>query len=402
MGSPANQHATHRRKLVDLAVRTVGEHRPHVPRSLRPQGSGPVNRTPLPTSYGRLLGRLKEAVRTAQLRAHRVVNTELLTLYWTIGRTILDQQAAEGWGTGVINRLADDLRAEFPDMRGLGRSNVHYMRAMAEAWPQEAIVQQPVGQLPWGHVTVLLDKLDEQSERDWYAARAAEHGWSRNILLNQIMSRLRQRTAAAPSNFEHRLPAPDSELAQQLTRDPYVFDFLGLTDTAAERDVEQALMDRLQQTLLEFGRGFAFVGRQMHFDVDGDAYIVDLLLFHVDQMRYVVVELKIGRFKPDYAGQLGFYVALVDDLLRRPDRHAPTVGILLCAGRNERVVRYTLGSSASPMAIADYTYDTLPAAERAAMPPADDLTAVLDTPFSDDDPSSRLADALPSDEDPTA
>src|SRR4051794_4897510 len=181
MGSPANQHAIHRRKHVDLAVRTGGEHGRHLPRSLRPQGSGPVNRTPLPTSYGRLLGRLKEAVRTAQVRAHRVVNTELLTLYWTIGRTILDQQAAEGWGTGVINRLADDLRAEFPDMRGLGRSNVHYMRAMAEAWSQEAIVQQAVGQLPWGHVTVLLDKLDEQSDRDWYAARAAEHGWSRNI-----------------------------------------------------------------------------------------------------------------------------------------------------------------------------------------------------------------------------
>jgi len=361
-----------------------------------------VSAADLPAGYGRLLATLKEEVRTARLRAHRVVNAELLVLYWTIGKAILDRQAAEGWGTRVINRLADDLRAEFPEMRGLGRSNVHYMRALAAAWPREAIVQQAVGQLPWGHLTVLLDKLNDGAERNWYAAAAAEHGWSRNVLLNQIMSRLHQRTAAAPSNFGHRLPAADSELAQQLTKDPYVFDFLGLSDTAAERDVEQALMDRLQQTLLEFGRGFAFVGRQMHFDVDGDTYIVDLLLFHVDQMRYVVVELKIGRFKPDYAGQLGFYVALVDDVLRRPDRHAPTVGILLCAGRNERVVRYTLGSAASPMAIADYTYDSLPAAERAAMPPADDLTAVLDTPFGDHDSSYRLADALPSDEGPTS
>jgi predicted nuclease of restriction endonuclease-like (RecB) superfamily len=359
-----------------------------------------VNSRLLPAGYGPLLAKLKAAVRNAQLRAHRVVNTEMLSLYWTIGRTILDQQAAEGWGTGVINRLADDLRAEFPDMRGLGRSNIHYMRAMAEAWPREAIVQQAVGQLPWGHVTVLLDKLDDRNERDWYAARAAEQGWSRNVLLNQIISRLHQRSGAAPSNFGTRLPAADSELAQQLTKDPYVFDFLGLAASAAERDVEQALTDRLQKTLLELGRGFAFVGRQVHFDVDGDDFYVDLLLFHVEQMRYVVIELKIGRFKPDYAGQLGFYIALVDDELRRPDRHVPTVGILLCAGRNESVVRYALGGAVSPMAVVDYTYDTLPAAERNALPTAADIAGVLDSPLGGDDPSARLVDALPADDDP--
>ena len=195
-------------------------------------------------------------------------------------------------------------------------------------------------------------------------------------------------------------PTPNSR--KQLTKDPYVFDFLGLTGRAAERDVEQALMDRLQQTLLEFGRGFTFVGRQVHFDVDGDDFWVDLLLFHVEQLRYVVVELKIGRFKPDYAGQLGFYVALVDDQRRRPDRHAPTVGILLCAGRNDRVVRYSLGGAASPMAVADYTYDTLPAAERSALPAAEDIAAVLDTPWDGHDPSARLSDALPGDDDPAA
>lgn len=354
-----------------------------------------MSATPVPAGYSQLLATLKAEVRAAQVRAHRVVNTELLTLYWTIGKAILDQQMAEGWGTRVIDRLADDLRAEFPEMRGLSRSNMKYMRQMAAAWPAAAIGQQPVGQLPWGHVTVLLDKLDDQAERDWYAAAAAEHGWSRNVLLNQIMNRLRERTGAAPSNFAGRLPAADSELAQQLTKDPYVFDFLSLTGRTAERDVEQALMDRLQQTLLEFGRGFAFVGRQVHFDVEGDDFYVDLLLFHVDQGRYVVVELKIGRFKPDYAGQLGFYVALVDDQLRRPGRHAPTVGILLCAGRNDRVVRYSLGRAASPMAVADYTYDTLPAAERCALPAAEDLAAVLDSPLNGQDPSARLVDALP-------
>lgn len=351
--------------------------------------------TPVPAGYGQLLTTLKAEVRAAQVRAHRVVNTELLRLYWTIGKAILDQQTAEGWGTRVIDRLAEDLRAEFPDMRGLSRSNMKYMRQMAAAWSSDSIGQQPVGQLPWGHVTVLLDKLDDQTERDWYAAASAEHGWSRNVLLNQIMNQLRRRTGAAPSNFAGRLPAADSELAQQLTKDPYVFDFLSLTDRVAERDVEQALMDRLQQTLLEFGRGFSLVGRQVHVDVDGADFYVDLLLFHAPQVRYVVVELKIGRFKPDYAGQLGFYVALVDDQLRHPDRHAPTVGILLCAGRNDRVVRYSLGGAASPMAVADYTYDTLPAAERSALPTAEDLAAVLDSPLNGRDPSARLVDALP-------
>ena len=228
---------------------------------------------------------MKAEVRTAQLRAQRVVNTELLTLYWTIGKAIRDQQAVEGWGTRVVDRLADDLRAEFPDMRGFSGRNLRYMATAASAWPGP-IAQQPVAQLPWGHVTVLLDKLDDRAERDWYAAAAAEHGWSRNVLLNQIMNRLHTRSGAAPSNFAGRLPAADSALAQQLTKDRYVFHFLGLTGRTAERDVEKALMDRLQRTLLEFGRGFAFVGRQVHFDVDGDDFYVDLLLFHVEQLRF--------------------------------------------------------------------------------------------------------------------
>lgn len=296
----------------------------------------------------------------------------------------------------MIQRLADDLRSTFPDMRGFSRRNFFYMRAMAEAWHDREVVQQRVAQLPWGHVTVLLDRLDDQVDRDWYAAASIEHGWSRNVLLNQIKNRLHQRQAAAPSNFPSHLPALDSDLAQQLTKDPYVFDFLGLSGAVAERDLEQALMDRLQDTLLELGRGFAFVGRQVHFDVDGDDFYIDLLLFHIPQLRYVVVELKIGPFKPEYTGQLGFYVALVDDELRDPDRHTPTVGILLCAGRNDRVVRYALRGTAAPMAIANYTYDNLPAYERSVLPAAADLTALLDAPV-DADPSRRLADALPED-----
>jgi predicted nuclease of restriction endonuclease-like (RecB) superfamily len=332
----------------------------------------------LPPGYPELLDDLKRAVGEARWRAQRVVNTELLALYWRIGHTILDRQKDEGWGARVIDRLSVDLRAAYPEMRGLSRSNLFYMRSFAASWPQDPIVQQAVGRLPWGHVTVLLDKLHDQPQRNWYAGAAAEHGWSRNVLLNQIMNRLHERTGAAPSNFTAQLPAKDSELAQQLTRDPYVLDFLELTGPAAERDLEAAVVKRMQAFLLELGHGFAFVGRQYHFTVDGDDFYIDLLFFNWSQSRFVLVELKIGRFAPEHAGQLGFYVAWVDANLRVTDRHAPTIGILLCTGRNDSVVRYCLAGSTAPLAVADYTYDALPPAARAAIPTETELTDAAD------------------------
>ena len=330
----------------------------------------------VPADYITVLEAIKDDVRTARRQALRVVNTELLELYWRIGRTILDRQGTDGWGAKVISRLSTDLRGEFPDMTGLSRSNLHYMRAFAEAWPEIAFVQQAVGQMPWGHVTVLLNKLSDAETRDWYAAQAVEYGWSRNVLVNQIKNQTHRRVGGAPSNFTTQLPPGDSELAQQLTKDPLVLSFLGLTGKVAERDLEQAVMDKLTSMLLELGHGFAFVGRQVHFDVAGDDFYVDLLFFHVEQLRYVVVELKVGAFTPEFAGKLGFYVSLVDSELRKP-AHAPTVGLLLCADRNDTVVRYSLGATNAPMAVASYTYDDLPAAERQALPPADDVAAAM-------------------------
>ncbi len=268
-------------------------------------------------------------------------------------------------------------------MRGLSRSNLKYMRQMAIAWPEGSIGQHPVGQLPWGHVTVLLDKLDDQPTRDWYAAAAAEHGWSRNVLAHQIGNQLHRRVGAAPSNFADQLPAGDSELAQQLVRDPYVFDFLNLSDRVAERELETALMDRLQAFLLELGHGFAFVGRQYHFEVDGDDFYIDLLFFNWAQSRFVVVELKFGRFQPEHTGKLGFYVAWVDDNLRVPDRHASTIGILLCAGRNDNVVRYSLAGTTAALAVADYTYDALPEGARDAVPTDDELVTAVDATLAE-------------------
>ncbi len=336
---------------------------------------------PEPAGYAELLEQLKARVRASRVRAARAANSEVLALYWSVGRDILDRQEQAGWGSRVIDRLAADLRAEFPDQRGWSRRNLHYMRSLAEAWPSaDAVVPQAVAQLPWGHVRVLLDKLSTRQDRDWYAAAAVEYGWSRDVLVYQVETRLAERVGSAPSNFTAALPAADSDLARQLVRDPYVFDHLALTEPVAERDLEQAMVDRLERTLLAFGHGMAFVGRQVRFDIDGDELVLDLLLFSVEQLRYVVIELKIGRFDPAYVGQLGTYVAVVDDRLRRPDRHAPTVGILLCKGRNDTLVRYALAGAPAPLAVADYTYDSLPAQERGGLPTAAELAAALEPP----------------------
>ncbi|PYY46236.1 YhcG family protein [Curtobacterium sp. MCBD17_023] len=339
--------------------------------------------SPVPSNYAAALADLKQQVRRARFTAQRRVNTELVRLYWGIGSTIRQRQQQDGWGTKVISRLADDLRAAFPDMKGFSPRNLAYMRAFAVAWRSEEVLQQAVAQLPWGHITVLLDRLDDQRTRDWYAAHSVEHGWSRNVLQHHIRTEAHIRVQAAPSNFAATLPAGESDLAQQLTKDPYVLDFLALDSDAKERHLEQALIDRIIDTLRELGEGFAFVGRQVHFDVDGDDFYVDLLFFHVEQLRYVVIELKTGKFKPEYLGQLGFYVALVDDKLRR-SQHADTVGLLLVADKNDAVVRYSLGAHHSPIGVA--SYDLLPPAVKAALPSERDLAAALDRATSDSDP----------------
>lgn len=350
----------------------------------------------VPEDYAKVLAGLKAEVRSAQERARRAVTAELLGLYWRIGSTILAQQQLHGWGAKVIDRLAADLRSEFPTMRGLSRSNLKYMRQFAAAYPdlgdRDVIGQRSVGQLGWGHVITLLSKCKTPAERDWYADKAAAEGWTRDVLEAQIAWCTHARVGAAPSNFADRLPAVDAEMMQQFTKDPYVFDFLDLSEKKVERDVEQALMDRLQDTLLEFGRGFSFVGRQVSFDVDGEEYRVDLLLFHVEAVAYVVVELKVGKFQPAHAGQLGTYVAMVDDKLRNPAVHAPTVGILLCASRSEAAVRYALSTNTAPLAVANFT--DVPGLEKLQLPEPAELTAILEAPF---DADHTLAEALPED-----
>lgn len=329
----------------------------------------------IPGDYASTLEELKRQVHFARFQAQRKANTQLLLLWWSIGATILERQKNSAWRSGVLSKLAHDLRAEFPSMKVFSRSSLFYMRNFASAWPaRDAIVQQAVGQLPWGHIAELLNKLDDGQLRDWYAAQDVAHGWRRPVLAHQIATKLHEREAGAPTNFDGALDRHGSELAQQITRDPYALDFLAVDSDASERELEDRLVARIVDTLREFGPGYAFVGRQVHFDVDGDDFFVDLLFFHVEQLRYVVVELKTHKFDPRDTGQLGFYVALVDDRLRLQGTHAPTVGVLLVARKNDAVVRYALASTSQPVAVSRYE---LSEDARAALPDEDALTRVF-------------------------
>jgi predicted nuclease of restriction endonuclease-like (RecB) superfamily len=303
--------------------------------------------------YASWLTDLKLRVEQARQRAALSVNRELISLYWQIGRDILERQRRQGWGAKVIDQLARDLKAAFPDMRGFSPRNLKYMRAFAEAWPDGTFVQQAAAQLPWFHLCTLLDKLKGNAEREWYATRAVEHGWSRNVLAMQIETRLHERQGGAVTNFRDRLAAPQSDLAREALKDPYIFDFLGLTDDAQERDIERALTQHITRFLIELGAGFAFVGRQYRLEVGGDEFFIDLLFYHLKLRCYVVVELKTTPFKPEYAGQLNFYLSAVDAQVKHTDDQ-PTIGLLLCREKNRLVAEYALRGMAKPIGVAEY------------------------------------------------
>lgn len=312
-----------------------------------------VSLLPVPDGYATWLGELKRRIHGAQQRAALAVNRELVLLYWQIGRDILQRQTEQGWGAKVIERLAHDLRTAFPDMKGFSPRNLKYMRAFAQAWPDSDFVQAVLAQLPWYHQLALLDKLPSLEARQWYAAKAIEHNWSRNVLAMQIEMRLLERSGNAVTNFDARLPTPQSDLARESLKDPYRFDFLGLTDEAQEREVEGALVKHVTEFLLELGAGFAFVGRQVLINVGGDEFFIDLLFYHLKLRCYVVIELKGGAFKPEHLGQLGFYLTAVDRQVKN-EQDNPTIGLLLCKSKNKVVAEYALGDKSQPMGIAEY------------------------------------------------
>ena len=330
------------------------------------------------TEYKALVEGIKDRVRTAQFRAASAANQELVLLYWSIGRDILTRQAELGWGAKVIDRLSADLRRAFPDMRGFSPRNLKYMRAFADAWPEREIVQEALARITWYQNVALLEKLKDREQRLWYAHAAREQGWSRDVLVLQIERSLHLRQGQAVTNFQRTLPTPGSDLAQQTLKDPYIFDFLGLEEEARERDVERAMVRHIKETLLEMGAGFAFVGQQVRLEVAGDEFFVDLLFYHLGLHAYVVVELKGGEFRPEFAGKLNFYLSAVDDLMRDEATDGPSIGLLLCRAKNQVVAEYALRDIHKPIGVADLQLTRLlPDELQASLPTVEKLEAEL-------------------------
>lgn len=376
----------------------------------------------LPSSYAPLLAELKTRVQTAQVRAALTVNRELIRLYWQIGRTILEAQQSEGWGAKVVERLAKDLSAEFPEMGGFSALNLQRMRAFYAAWtsavpvetadpsPRKAIVSQPVTELQitavnkpaapivsqavtqldeppeplallsWSTNLILLHKLKDPATRLWYARQAVTNGWSRAVLTVQIESRLHRRSGKAITNFDRTLPPGQSDLAKAVLKDPYTFDFLTLGLAAHERDLERGLVEQVQKLLLELGAGFAFVGRQVHVEVGDEDFYLDLLFYHLRLRCFVVIDLKMEPFEPEFAGKMNFYLSVVDDQMRHRD-DAPTIGLLLCKDAKNRLkVEYALRDVKKPIGVAAWQtrlVESLPKKLRGSLPTIEELEREL-------------------------
>ena len=333
----------------------------------------------LPASYAATLQDIKTRLRSARVRAVLAANPIVIEAYWHTGNIILARQQEAAWGAKVIDRLAADLQEAFPDMGGLSARNLLAMKIFAREFPAGPIAQQAVAQLPWGHVLQIMQRVKDTANRDFYIHQCIAQGWSRTILEMQIQNQLHLRAGKAQNNFALTMPPADSDMAAQLFKDPYLFDFLGTADPRREAEVEQALVAHIQKFLLELGTGFAFVGRQVRLEVGGEDYPLDLLFYHLKLRRYVVIELKARAFVPGDVGQLNLYLSAVDDLLRHPDDQ-PTIGLLLCRKKNKLVAEYALRGLDQSIAVAAWQTqltETLPEDLRSSLPSIEEIEAEL-------------------------
>ena len=333
----------------------------------------------VPEGYASTLREIKIHLRTSRIRAVLAANPVVIEGYWRIGTIILDRQKESAWGARVIDRLAADLQEAFPEMGGLSSRNLLSMKLFAEAFPRGPIAKQPVSQLPWGQIIRLLQLVKDSAARDFYIREAITHGWSRGILEMQIRNGLHLRAGKAQNNFSLTMPPAESDMAAQLFKDPYLFDFLGTADPRREAEVERALVDHVRKFLLELGTGFAFVGRQVRLEVGASDYPIDLLFYHLKLRRYVVIELKARDFTPGDVGQLNLYLSAVDDLLRHPDDQ-PTIGLLLCRGKDKLVAEYALRGLDQSIAVAAWQTrltESLPEELRGSLPTIEEIEAEL-------------------------
>ena len=338
------------------------------------------NLSEMSDSYLDFIEEVKKEIQKQRISVVLNANSSMICLYWNIGRAILQKQEEEGWGSKVIDRMAKDLKEAFPDMSGFSPRNIKYMRKFAECWPDFEIVQKVVEQIPWRTNSMLLDKLNTQEERLWYAHKTIENGWSSNVLELQIQNRLMERAGKSVNNFPVALPPVDSDMADQIFKDPYLFDFLGTDMPRREVEIERQLTEHIQNFLLELGQGFAFVGRQVHLEVGGDDFYIDLLFYHLKLRCYVVIELKACDFEPGFISQLNMYQNVVNDILRHPD-DKPTIGLLLVKGKNQTVVEYSLAGYQNPIGVAEWKnqmVQALPEELKSSLPSIEEIEKELE------------------------
>lgn len=331
-------------------------------------------------AYLKFIEEVKAEILKQKISVVLNANSSMICLYWNIGRAILKKQEGEGWGAKVIDRMAKDLKDAFPEMSGFSPRNIKYMRKFAECWPDFQIVQQVVAQIPWRTNRMLLDKLDTEKSRIWYAYKTIENGWSSNMLELQIQSGLMERSGRSTNNFPVALPPADSDMVNQVFKDPYLFDFLGTDMPRREVEIERQLTEHIQSFLLELGQGFAFVGRQVHLEVGGDDFYIDLLFYHLKLRCYVVIELKACDFEPGFISQLNMYQNVVNDILCHPD-DKPTIGLLLVKGKNETVVEYSLAGYQNPIGVAEWKNQiakALPEELRSSLPSIEEIEKELE------------------------
>ena len=332
------------------------------------------------SEYKELISGIKIQIKNSRQKALLAVNGELLILYWNIGNIILDYQDKDGWGAKVIDNIAKEIKLEFPELKGFSPRNLKYMRKFALEYKSLEFVQQVVAQIPWSHNVVLMDRISDVNKRIWYINKIVENGWSRNILINQIESKLfeRQNSVEKTANFMEKLASPNNKLAFDTLKDPYIFDFITMTEEMNERDIENQLIKKVTKLLLELGSGFAFIGNQYKLSVGGDDYYLDLLFYNLKLRCYVVIELKTGKFKPEYAGKLNFYLSAVDDILKT-EIDNPSIGIILCKEKNKLVAEYSLKDMTKPIGVSEYKLlEQIPEELKGTLPTIEEIEDTLE------------------------
>jgi predicted nuclease of restriction endonuclease-like (RecB) superfamily len=328
-------------------------------------------------SYLAVLENIKKTIKESRYKAALSVNSEMIKLYWKIGDEILQRQRKSKWGDKVLEKLSEDLLEAFPDMKGFSKRNIFYMRKFAEIYPDFLFVQQAAAQIPWFHNVAIMQSISEHSERLFYIKETVANGWSRNHLEMQIKTELFHRQGKAITNFKNTLPATTSDLLNQTLKDPYIFDFLTIAKDATEREIEKSLIQQVEKLLLTLGRGFAFVGRQYELNVDEESYFIDLLFYHIPLKSYVVIELKVGKFKPNHTGMLNFYLSAVDAQLKNEDDN-PSIGILLCNDKGALTAEYALQGINKPIGVSSYKItEKLPRNLKSQLPTIEELEASL-------------------------